>query len=226
MWVAANETAGIVFPIAMFAVFALRRDALAWTYAFPPALLLLVAYAVTTYVSTGGLIPYYFLKDTPLYLYPGSHWLDPQGIDGQHEPKWLYVAHSTFGHHGLFSLSPIFLLAVVSTWQFLTRRDTRLAEVRWLTLVLSVLIYAAYVAKTGNYGGGAKGFRWMFWLMPAWLVVAPLGAEHYSRTRGFRVVALVLLFVSMWSTFDALSSPWGSSWLHNLMRDKWHWVNY
>ena len=48
------------------------------------------------------------------YSYEGSFWLTPLELDAFNkypEPKGVYLFHMTFGHHGIFSLTPLFLFS-------------------------------------------------------------------------------------------------------------------
>ena len=46
------------------------------------------------------------------YEYPGSYWQDGrrQGVDQGEPSRWVYFFHMTVGHHGILSLTPIFIL--------------------------------------------------------------------------------------------------------------------
>ena len=47
------------------------------------------------------------------YDYKDSYWLDPKGIDEGEEWTALYAANMLVGHHGFFSLTPVWVLSVV-----------------------------------------------------------------------------------------------------------------
>jgi len=219
-WASANEVPGILLLVGVLAILGWRAGPRTWAYALPPALVILAAEVYTNSLAFGTIVPVYFLKDTELYHYPGSYWNSPQGIDAQHEPKLVYALYSSFGHHGIFSLTPILCFAAVSWVLFLCGKNRQVPELQWLAMLISVGVYAAYVLHSEqNYGGGCKGFRWMFWTIPLYLISAPLGAEHYSRSRLVRALAYVALGISLWTVFDALGGPWGSSWLHVIYSD-------
>ena len=114
------------------------------------------------------------------------------------EPYATYFFHMTLGHHGFFSLTPIFLLSAVGAVRLC--RDRRLvstgaAEARsampalaWLTIVLTAILLAFYTwnPKARNYGGSTQGLRWLFWLIPFWLLALARGARMGSNpTAGF-----------------------------------------
>jgi hypothetical protein len=87
---------------------------------FLPAALVPVAALTANYLELGQLRPAYAEFGGPWYEYEGSHWRVPpgqtkRGIDfaGRNgETKVMYAFHLLLGHHGLFSLTPIMLLAV------------------------------------------------------------------------------------------------------------------
>jgi hypothetical protein len=71
----------------------------------PAALLPAVAFVVTLYLATGGVVAYSQFNVTgpeAPYRYPGSYWLSPLGADALDEPKWEYLFHLLVGHHGIF----------------------------------------------------------------------------------------------------------------------------
>src|SRR5207245_11373371 len=105
--------------------------------------------------------------------------------------KGIYVLHLLIGHHGIFSLSPIFLLTAAGTIYGLVKthkptgpangsepdkqQDERpqLRMVALLTLLLSVVVLAFYIAlvndRNRNYGGWTSGLRCLLCLTPLWL---------------------------------------------------------
>jgi hypothetical protein len=121
-----------------------------------------------TLIQTGGFKPFYASFGTEMYNFTGSYWLNPQGVDRNLDPPWLYFIHCTIGHHGIFSLSPIFLLTL---WGWLRRPTTisaNLRPVHYLTLVCTVAVVGFYMTRTSqyNFGGVTSGLRWTFWLIP------------------------------------------------------------
>ncbi len=78
------------------------------------AALPIAAFLLTNYLAIDRLTPAYGEFGGPWYEFEGSYWGDTSrdGIDGAGalENKFDYLFHMLFGHHGLFSLTPIFLL--------------------------------------------------------------------------------------------------------------------
>jgi hypothetical protein len=54
-----------------------------------------------------------------------SYWSDPQGIDRGEPSKGVYALHVLVGHHGVFSLTPVWLLSVVGCMMWLFARRAR-----------------------------------------------------------------------------------------------------
>ena len=66
-------------------------------------------------MATGDWKTFYAYYGTDKYKYVvdgvPSYWLHPAGLDANVESPLVYLLHCTFGHHGIFSLSPMFLLS-------------------------------------------------------------------------------------------------------------------
>jgi hypothetical protein len=136
----------------------------------------------------------------------------------------------TFGHHGIFSLTPIFLFSAWGTLRlivggrfltdFLRRRSGEpMAAVAWLTAALTVVLLAFYTwtPKARNYGGSAQGLRWVMWLIPFWLLVLIKGVEG-GQSRGWvRRLALLALAISALSVGYAMRNPWSHPWILDMM---------
>ena len=55
-----------------------------------------------------------------------------------------------------------------------------------MTAVLTVVLLAFYTwnPKARNYGGSTQGLRWLFWLIPFWLLLLPRGSKTASTGAG------------------------------------------
>ena len=73
----------------------------------------------------------------------------------------------TFGHHGVFSLSPIFLFSLYGALKNAFGKGRSLRAISRVTLLLTVAMLAFYTwnPKARNYGGSTSGLRWLFWLI-------------------------------------------------------------
>jgi hypothetical protein len=180
------------------------------------ALLPLIGWLAVERAATGAWLPrqirvILFSKDAPNVQLP-PYW--QAGGDFTADDGWHRLLHMTFGHHGIFSLSPILLLGLVplacGIRQFRTPAGHRYATV----LAMSGAAFAVFWRYTANYGGSAQGFRWLFWLIPLWLLVLPHALQAYaSRSRLARGAVIAALALSMWSALSCALQPWERSWL-------------
>ena len=90
-------------------------------------------------------------------------------------------------------------------------------------LLVSLVVILFYLTRSQidrNYGGVSSGFRWVFWLAPLWVVATVPAADALSRHRAGRLLALILLGLSVVSvaypTWNPWSPPWIEQWLHHL----------
>ncbi len=193
-----------------------------WNWFVPAAILPLSAHFVLNLIATGGsLLPFYLIGD---YHYPGSYWNNPMSFDTLNEPKLLYTFQFILGHHGVLSLTPLWLFSLWGAWTSLRDPDSPWRPVA-LILSASVLIAAPYfVFKTGNYGGGAHGFRWLFWLTPMWLLLL-IPAAQKLRGRAMWSAAAAALAFSVFTALFVSHDPWGMSPLHMLF-NRMGWIDY
>ena len=232
-WTTCNELPAFPFSTAI-ALVCLRTSLLRTAAAFVPAALVpLVAFFATTWLSTGSPLPFYtkFGTDAYRYVHQGipSYWMEPTGIDRGAEPWWLYLFHCTFGHHGIWSLSPIYLLTLVGWWSALKRRTTlgRQWELQLLGLFLTGWILAFYLAQTKsyNYGGNTAGLRWAFWLIPFWLLGLIPALTGRVGLLGSRLFVAPLLALSVFSAWYPARNPWQPPWLQVVLQ-QFGWAGY
>ena len=116
-------------PAALFLVMALvltfRRSAhQTLAYFVPAAAIPLLALVAVNMIATGSWKPVYADYGTDKYRFVidgiPSYWLQPQGIDRNLDSTWTYFLHCTIGHHGVFSLTPIAILALIG-WMLKAR---------------------------------------------------------------------------------------------------------
>jgi hypothetical protein len=241
------------FPAAAF--LAALGVALLWkvpqrTLAFllPFALVPLAGHFYTNYKVTGSLEPPYAIKAA--YDFPGSYWkIDPAsgrlvgsqtnpqtgqltlnvttGIDNQYEPWFVYLFQMLIGHHGIFSLSPIFVFTVLGSVVLLRQPGNPLRDFALLSIFLTVVLFVFYLFFAGqrNYGGMSNGLRWMFWLIPLWLMILPFGLQRKSSNFWFQRMAMIFLLISAASAFYATRNPWTRPWLHEVLYYT-GWIRY
>jgi hypothetical protein len=175
---------------------------------------------LTNYLVVGSVLPAYadINEAGGVYDFPGSYWTAPQGIDALEDSKGVYLFNMLLGHHGFFILNPVLLLCLAGLLARLLRADAPRRGLAWLTWVLTATVVAVYLFTTNNYGGGTKGFRWLFWLIPFWLLFLSDGVAYLAPRRSGRVLCYLALAVSVVSVADALQQPWGYSWLERFHR--------
>ena len=219
---ACNELPAALFGILLFVTLAARfpRQTLLWFA--PAAAIPCAAFLTTQYLAFGKFRPVYEEFGTESYLYEGSFWSAPLEMDwfnDNPEPLPVYLFHMTFGHHGVFSLSPIFLFSAYGAFRLLRGREGRLRALAALTAFLTLALLAFYTwnPKARNYGGSTQGLRWLFWMIPAWLLLLPAGLEPGARSRRLRLLSLAALTVSVVSAGYALRNPWSHPWLLDAM---------
>jgi hypothetical protein len=245
---AVNEFPATAFLVALGAGLAwkARRQTLIWF--LPLALVPIAGHFSTNYLVTGNLRPAY--ADKPAYVYPGSYWvIDPasgrlvgsevdpatgkstgqigKGVDNMYEPWPVYLFHMLVGHHGIFSLSPIFFFTLLGVWRSLRSPENPLRAFAALAAFLTslLLVFYTFFAGQRNYGGMCCGLRWFFWLIPLWLMLLPEGLRGNTAHRWFRGVALAILLVSAVSVFYCARNPWSRPWLQQYLYYK-QWLKY
>ena len=148
-----------------------------------------------------------------------SYWQDPKGLDVGEPSRAKYAFHLTFGHHGVFSLTPIWLLSMLGAVKLLRNSDRRLQLFGLMVLGLTVLVLAFYIMRPlgdRNYGGNTCGPRWMFWLIPMWLCTLFPALESVEDRPWGRRLALLLLLLSAVSVSFPTWNPWVHPWLYEL----------
>jgi hypothetical protein len=204
----------------------------------PAAAVPLVALLACNQVAMGRFMPAYGEFGGPWYNFEGSHWAKrgtalAKGIDFNEEPTGVYAFHLLLGHHGWFSLTPVWLLALGG---LLAKAIHSAADVRnvllrgrrpvWtvelfstMTLVVSLTVFAFYLTRTQsyNYGGFTSGPRWLFWLIPLWILGLVPAADRLGGSRLGRLLCAILLGFSVLSVFYPWPNPWRAPWLLQLM---------
>jgi hypothetical protein len=165
-----------------------------------------------------------------------SYWNDPKGIDRGEPSQAVYTFNVLIGQHGIFSLTPVWLLSFVgmAMWCVRTKNpqmglvETPLGKViaeEWidrralalLALSVSIVCIAFFIMRPledRNYGGMTTGFRWVFFLAPIWIVTMLPAVDATAKSRGWRIFCAVLLAVSALSAAYP-RNPWTLPWLRN-----------
>lgn len=153
------------------------------------------------------------------YEYPDSYWKDGKrlGVDRGEPSRLIYTFQMTLGHHGIFSLTPIWFLMPVGLVGGLWFGPLEFRRLAFAVLVATVVCMFFYLSRPlidRNYGGISICFRWLLWFAPLWLVmIAPL-MESFGKTTWRRFILNGMLALSVFSMSMSLSTPWQSPWLY------------
>jgi hypothetical protein len=218
---AVDELQAGMLPLLVFLSLLRRNRRKALSACLPAMGAVLCFFLILDYVAYGDVRPFYLMPEYGRY--DGSYWNDPSGTDALHEPKAVYLFHVVLGHHGIFSLSPVLLLAA---WGL--PRAKLPGGFRPIAVVCSVTTLLFVVLCTCNYGGWCQGMRWMFWLIPFALFALPWFVEANAGRVGRWALswgALAFSMVTAFSPFFDESGPWSMSLLHYAWQ-KCGWIDY
>jgi hypothetical protein len=208
----------------------------------PAALVPIAGLLLTNYLALGRFALAYSDFGGPMYEYPGSHWQDEAGKSGidwawKTESTAQYAFHLLLGHHGLFSLTPIFLLSIVGIAMALVSRPAReslsghnaIAVFAGLCLAIAIVVIGFYLfvtpPRTHNYGGWTSGPRQLMWLTPLFLIAMLPAVDLLATTKIGRGVGYVLLGLSVLSVSYPAWNPWRHPWIYDFMN--WQgWIQY
>jgi hypothetical protein len=165
------------------------------------------------------------------YEYERSYWTSGQksGVDLGEPSRGVYAFNLLIGHHGIFSLTPIWLLSVVGMGMLsFSRQNHNLRGVGLLAGLLTVVCLGFYITRPledRNYGGVASGLRWLFWLTPLWLLCMLPVADAIARNRWGFALGLLLFAVSVISATYSGLNPWSHPWIFDYWRYL-DWIEY
>ncbi len=152
------------------------------------------------------------------YDYPTSYWKDDRkrGVDRGEPNQAKYAFHCLLGHHGIFSLTPFWIVSLIGVLK--THKNTNRRELwfKFAIVTVSMVVFAFYVTRPledRNYGGVTSGLRWVFWLVPLWYWLAVRGMGDSRPGRIWSVLAIILLALSVFSATIPWTNPWTAPWI-------------
>jgi hypothetical protein len=241
---ACTELPAAAYAAALFGLLFLWAPGRTLCLFVPAAIVPVAAFFLTNYLAIGQWQPAYSEFGGPWYQFEGSHWSNPElktGIDFARnvESRGMYAFHLLLGHHGLFSLTPIWLFALMGMVAGLfTRRGWLRVPARGaeaavglpaflfpLTVSVSAIVVGFYLVKSDNYGGWTSGLRWLMWLTPLWLLAMLPVLDRLAAWRCGRGVGYVFLGISALTASFPAWNPWRQPWLYRLL-SAWDLVPY
>jgi hypothetical protein len=153
----------------------------------------------------------YDVNGRPSYWLPGS----ARGVDLGEPSRLQYFIHMTVGHHGIFSLTPIWifsLLGIAVAW-----RDPEpiWRQLAYMLLTLTFVLLVFYTMRPladRNYGGVASGFRWFFWLTPLFLLMLIPAWRIIHKSMLLISLWGICLVISIYSGLHSFLNPWQHPW--------------
>jgi hypothetical protein len=243
-WAAAFDLPAASFAAALFLICLVWKPKATLLFMLPGMVIPAVAFFATNYAALGRFTPAYSEFGGPWYEFEGSHWSRLQkqltgekqyGIDFAEESRAVYAFHCLLGHHGWFSLTPVWLVGAAAMIYHGRRAVADgVARAGWtlplalaLAAVLTATVFVFYVSvqKTNNYGGNTAGLRWFFWLTPLWLLATLAGGDLLANRRWLRGLAAVLFGFSVLAVFYPAWNAWRSPWILQLCEFV-GWVRY
>jgi hypothetical protein len=182
------------------------------------------------------------------YDYPKSYWLpgSKKGVDLGEPDRWNYVVHLLVGHHGVFSLTPIWFWMLCGSMFWLIQGPEALSRstgyrtesldtnhlkgIRaWLlsergiaaallSVTLACLVfYASREIEDRNYGGVSSGFRWLFWIIPGWIWLAIPALDRCASKPFFRGLVYLAIVLGIVSAVIPWANPWSQPWPYRIL---------
>lgn len=218
---ACNELPAALFGLILFGMVMSRSVRCTLLGFVPAAIVPCAAFLATQYLEFGQFRPVYEEFGTKTYNYEESYWNNPLEMDwfNLHPESYpVYFFHMTFGHHGVFSLTPLFLFSLYGAG-LLLKRPGAMRKVAILTISLTALMFAFYLwnPKARNYGGSTQGLRWLFWLIPSWMLFLPEGVRSGQTSRVVRWLCLAALGISLMTVGYGLRMPWSHPWMLDML---------
>jgi hypothetical protein len=242
-------TATFDLPAACFAVgltlpILISRPRRAAKFMLPGMLIPVLAFFACNYAALGRLTPAYSEFGGPWYEYVGSNWTKLRdaragifvpGIDFAQESRGVYLFHSLIGHHGWFSMTPIWTIGLVGMGFTLSEGVKQfhrfkpkpnpdqafwtLPLVNGLCLIctLTLVVFYVFIQKTNNYGGMTSALRWLIWLTPLWLLATLSGCDRLATRRWQKSLVMICLGFSVLSVIYPVFNPWRHPWIMSLL---------
>lgn len=228
---AANELPALSLLAAVGLLLGWQAPRPTWLAFIPAAAVVGAAFFATNYAAHQSLRPPYMHRsatdpDDNWYDYQytvdgqvrESYWRDRQGIDRGEPSRWDYAWHVLVGHHGIVSLTPVWLLSAWGALRWMRSGQPLLRHLALLIAGLTIVCLVFYIGlrpqPDRNYGGMTSGFRWMLWFAPLWAIAMLPAADRLARSAAGMALAAMLLSVSVFSASFPTWNPWTHPWIY------------
>lgn len=175
-WTFSNALPAATLLLLLFALLLARDARKTLLYFVPGACVPLAGHFFTYYLAFGRLTPWQGANWSQWLKYPTSYWLDENilSIDVGEPSRAAYSFHYLFGHHGVFSLSPVFLLSVVEMLRLGRTADGRQLSKPLLIVTPVILLLTMYLRGVAGslvtlifplllFGAGVAMWPWKWW---------------------------------------------------------------
>ena len=197
---------GLIFLIVLFVYFLIKKETRKYIYFYIlGALPAIIFYCLYNLQVTGNIFPAYLNKK--LYIYPGSYWVNPVGIDALSHNKLFYLFNILFGTHGIFLYSPILVFGAWGLIKTARNKKSILYKPAWLILISLILIIVSLTLVTNNYGGASYGFRWFIICFPC-LFFFNVALINNFKNKCFTIWYLITLIFSVFFAYLAFAVIW------------------
>ncbi len=182
------------------------------------------------------------------YDYPKSYWLpgNKKGVDLGEPDRWAYLLHFTIGHHGLLSLTPIWIWSIFGGLFWIVYGQNAIKKdqgyrseslennqlsgfKRWilsehgiassimLVSIACVIFYASRSIEDRNYGGVCSGFRWLFWIIPGWIWLAIPAIDRCATKPFWRGLVYLAIALGIIAAVIPWANPWSHPWPYRIL---------
>lgn len=205
---------GGIWPIALFAMVIARGGRAKFVGLFAAGLVAMWVVALAmNYMRHGSVLPPFFHSEW--YQYEGSVWTGTSE-GGRYASPLSRIYHLTFGHYGLFLMTPALLFAAAGAVVVALKRPDRIKATDALAILgAATLLVLAFVfnpsARGSDLGGGSYGFRWFIPMIAPLCLYLPT-AWRLTRNIAWRTGMIIALIISF---IVAATGVYVSTWPHN-----------
>lgn len=176
-----------------------------------------VLISMVIYKNLSGVWKPFYLQ-SELYRFEGSYWNNPADLDAIHPDKWIYFFHMFLGFRGLFSMTPILLLGLVSYFRHILGMG-KFFRKEFTGIMAGIFFLVLFIIfRSWNYGGNCIGMRWFICFMPLMMLMATPLVDKLSEKAVGRVG---MVFLLLWSIPWNLEALYEEAYITGLFERMW-----